>query len=183
MQIRASSLKIFCEKSSSASSFTIAILCIIHDPKSEQQRLASLARELEKLLLIQAIQCRIYDIVDNFGSNNVTFKCDAAQYDFPILVLNAMTPSYNANENFNSWYGEEHIQLLQHVPFWLASTRYVLRQQAIPGNAPQYLALHGWGDTAAFKTEEYNAATNTPWRTEVINHVDARERMLFERWI
>lgn len=95
-----------------------------------------------------------------------------------ILVIVSMTPDPAAEDSFNNWYAEEHIPLLSRVPTWLSSQRLILISST-RNDAPRYTAIHCWGDIAAFNTEEYAAATNTPWRTKVIDEVIHRERLDF----
>ncbi|KAF5357344.1 hypothetical protein D9758_005969 [Tetrapyrgos nigripes] len=95
------------------------------------------------------------------------------------LVFNAMTPSTASEQSFNDWYAEEHIPLLSRVPGWLASRRFKLISATM--KAPAYLALHAFTSVSAFEQREYEAATNTPWRTEVIGQVIEKERIVLER--
>lgn len=96
------------------------------------------------------------------------------------LVINGMTPHPSSEKMFNDWYTEEHIPMLSRVPSWLSSHRYILQTQSADSKAPRYLALHRWGDIAAFEQQEFKAATNTPWRTKVIEQVVEKERFVME---
>jgi len=95
-----------------------------------------------------------------------------------ILVMNSMTPHPTAERAFDDWYTKEHIPLLRRVPSWLSSQRFILVSSSGGGLVPRYLALHKWDDVAAFETDEYKAATNTPWRTEVMREVIEKERLV-----
>ncbi|GLB37959.1 hypothetical protein LshimejAT787_0410100 [Lyophyllum shimeji] len=94
-----------------------------------------------------------------------------------IMVMNAMTPSPSSEKSFNDWYAHEHIPLLRLVPSWLSSERFLLTSSAAE-RVPQCLALHRWNDIGAFETAEYKAATNTPWRTAVMEDIIERERLV-----
>jgi hypothetical protein len=98
------------------------------------------------------------------------------------LVMNAMTPHPNFEQAFHDWYIAEHIPLLRRVPFWHSSERFsALTSLSINiAQVPRYLALHRWDNIAAFETDEYKAATNTPWRTEVIRNVVHKERLVLK---
>ena len=96
------------------------------------------------------------------------------------LVMNAMTPLPALEQAFNDWYIAEHIPLLRRVPFWRSSERFTLISSSSANPVPHYLALHKWDDIAAFETDEYKAATNTPWRAEVIGKVILKERLVLK---
>ena len=44
----------------------------------------------------------------------------------------------------------------------------------------RFMALHELASLAGYETEEYRAATSTPWRERVIGAVMRRERLRFE---
>ncbi|RDB25096.1 hypothetical protein Hypma_007427 [Hypsizygus marmoreus] len=90
-----------------------------------------------------------------------------------------MTPSSSSEKSFNDWYEDEHIPLLSGVPGWLDSGRYRLTISTT-SHAPSYVALHRWTDLAAFDTAEYKTATNTAWRTTVMEKVVKKERFLLQ---
>lgn len=96
-----------------------------------------------------------------------------------IAIMNAMTPDPNAEKRFNDWYTEEHIPLLRLIPSWISSDRYQL-VSATASHVPHYLALHNLNNLTAFDTEEYRAATTTPWRTEVIAKIVEKERLVLD---
>ncbi|THV06622.1 hypothetical protein K435DRAFT_848705 [Dendrothele bispora CBS 962.96] len=95
-----------------------------------------------------------------------------------ILVSVAMTPNAASEKSFNDWYTQEHIPMLSQTPGWLASRRFNLISST--GEAPKHLALHAWVDMSIFERSEYKAAVNTPWRTEVIDQVIQRERLVLQ---
>lgn len=93
------------------------------------------------------------------------------------MVINAMTPSPESEEQFNTWYAEEHVPMLQKVPGWVDSKRFKL-VKASGHPPPKYLALHAWRSVDSFGSEEFKSATNTPWRTRIIDAVIQKEREL-----
>ncbi|KAF7315073.1 hypothetical protein MIND_00021500 [Mycena indigotica] len=107
-----------------------------------------------------------------------------ASTDQHILVFNGMTPDEGMEEEFNAWYADEHIAMLQQVPGWRSSIRFkLLHALGDPqtGGVTKYLALHEWATRDAFSTKEFQAATNTPWRTRVvIGGVHQKERLVLE---
>ncbi|KAE9403327.1 hypothetical protein BT96DRAFT_917583 [Gymnopus androsaceus JB14] len=79
----------------------------------------------------------------------------------------------------------EHINLLSRVPGWQACRRFELVDiQSVSANLdspkpPRFLALHRWRDLNGSSTPQFKAATNTPWRTRVMEGVVARERSVW----
>jgi hypothetical protein len=92
------------------------------------------------------------------------------------LVLNGMTPNRIAEQSFNDWYTEEHVAMLSVVPGWRSSRRF--RLLSASKHPPRYLALHEWENREAFGTPEFKAATNTPWRTRVVEQINMERHLL-----
>ncbi|KAJ7072764.1 hypothetical protein C8F01DRAFT_1105140 [Mycena amicta] len=99
-------------------------------------------------------------------------KLDIRLYERLDPAQTTAIPTEANIEQFNAWYTEEHIPMLKKVPGWRSF-------DAI--QATEYLALHEWTTKDAFGTEEFRAATNTPWRTTVVEQgVHSKERMVLE---
>jgi hypothetical protein len=96
--------------------------------------------------------------------------------DAPYVMSVAMDPPADVVDDFHAWYREEHMPLLLKVPGW----RRIRRFEQIEGTGPRFLALHELESLAVFETEEYRAATNTPWRDRIIPAISRRERNLFK---
>lgn len=156
-----------------SSAETVAIIGAI--PDSRALPYTSILDDLRPFLGHNTnIQVRLYEALGTESSHPATNTTKEPHF----LVLNAMTPSDETDGAFNDWYKEEHIPLLQRVPSWLSSRRFTL--VTATAKAPRYLALHEWGNIAAFDTEEFKAATNTPWRSDVIAQVIEKERFLLK---
>ncbi|KAJ4487129.1 hypothetical protein C8J55DRAFT_547961 [Lentinula edodes] len=98
------------------------------------------------------------------------------------LVSVALSPTLEAETDFNAWYEEEHIDLLSQVPGWQACRRFSLVDFESTVNSvspPRYLALHAYKDLDGFTTPQFKAATNTPWRTKVMKEIVASERYVY----
>jgi hypothetical protein len=138
------------------------------------ESILSLVSKLKSDEDIIPTQWRVYKPLEN--ATGVTTMSVDTQH---ILVCNAMTPTVEREEDFNSWYNEEHIPLLSKAPNWMQSSRYRL----IDSNrhdVPSYLAMHKWGSRAAFESQEYVIATTTPWKFRVVDNVIARERHVYD---
>ncbi|KAL1748238.1 hypothetical protein HDZ31DRAFT_30081 [Schizophyllum fasciatum] len=91
-----------------------------------------------------------------------------------------------AEAEFNRWYDEEHLVMLEKVPGWLRGRRYTYvdgkSRGTLPGGEAQYkyLALHEFSRGGFMETAELKAALSTPWRDEVAKHVTARDLRVFE---
>ncbi|KAI0363508.1 hypothetical protein BV20DRAFT_975606 [Pilatotrama ljubarskyi] len=89
-------------------------------------------------------------------------------------------------DDFNRWYGEEHIPLLAKIPGWLRSRRFVLVEAGASGSEatdtkpPKYLAIHEWADLAAFETPEFKECVETPWTKKTLENAVVFHRRLFK---
>ncbi|KAF8829458.1 hypothetical protein HHX47_DHR3000757 [Lentinula edodes] len=98
------------------------------------------------------------------------------------LVSVALSPTLEAETDFNAWYEEEHISLLSKVPGWQACRRFSLVDFESTVNSvspPRYLALHAYKDLDGFTTSQFKAATNTSRRTKVMKEIVASERHVY----
>ncbi|KAJ3730348.1 hypothetical protein C8R42DRAFT_649902 [Lentinula raphanica] len=100
----------------------------------------------------------------------------------PFLISVAISPTSESEADFNAWYAEEHLDLLSRVPGWEACRRFSLvdaKSNVTNVSPPRYRALHAYQHLEGFNTEEYKAATSTPWRTRVMQSVVASERNVY----
>ncbi|TYB49710.1 DUF4286 family protein [Actinomadura chibensis] len=125
------------------------------------------ARERAVMASLETLDRRVYELLDDHGV--------PAAAPPPLLLARAITVPPRDEPAFHSWYAEEHVPALHALPGWRRTRRYVLRD----GAAPRFLALHEIDDPAVFATDAYRAATDTPWRAEVMRTVTAEERRTF----
>jgi hypothetical protein len=98
-----------------------------------------------------------------------------------VLLVVGMQPGGDlTDEEFHSWYEEEHTPLFTKIPGWRRTRRAELTDS--DAKAPRWLALHEWDSMASFSSEEYKYAISTEWRNSVVGRVDQtnRERLLME---
>ncbi|KAJ7281566.1 hypothetical protein C8J57DRAFT_1298036 [Mycena rebaudengoi] len=102
-----------------------------------------------------------------------------------ILVVHFEMPPEH-EEDFNSWYREEHMDLLAKVPGWKRGRRYQLLDSNQKGAAmvdkpvSKFLAIHDMDNNQFMDTPEFKHATSTPWRVRVTNAAIRREARVFE---
>ena len=156
---------------SSSSRRLVVLLCALGIPTAKIE---------DRISVISSDLAPIMDAVPEFRLYHALSTMEILKFQHHFLVMNAMTPLPDFEQMFNDWYITEHIPLLQRVPFWLSSERFVLVSASSANPVPSHLALHKWNDIAAFETDEYKAATNTPWRTEVMGKVIQKERLVLE---
>ncbi len=66
---------------------------------------------------------------------------------------------------FNAWYEEEHLGILQRCPYWPACRRFRVHR---PGaDSWTHIALHYLTDLRALESAERTEARNTPWRARL----------------
>lgn len=95
-----------------------------------------------------------------------------------VLLAVWWTPAPGTDEDFNAWYGEEHIPLLMKVPGWLRIRRYSL----LTGNGPRYLALHDLTSEGALGEPAHAAAGQTPWWQRMTASRREYSRRVFRLW-
>ncbi|KAK7454600.1 hypothetical protein VKT23_011352 [Stygiomarasmius scandens] len=115
---------------------------------------------------------------------------DAPKTAFPgkYLLVVSMQTTAEGEDEFNRWYGEEHIPMLSKVPTWLRGRRYKLFSTKERGHLPdgqeckslKYLAIHEFSEDGFINIPEFKAATSTPWRNEIMKSVVDRELRFFE---
>jgi hypothetical protein len=66
---------------------------------------------------------------------------------------------------FNAWYDEEHLGILQRCPYWPACRRYRIRHPS--ADSWTHIALHYLTDLRALESAERTEARNTPWRARL----------------
>ena len=93
----------------------------------------------------------------------------------PCLIAVSIDPGEYGDERLDAWYREEHLALLRKVPGWRSSRRFRL----VEGPGLPHLALHDWESEEAFSTDEFRAATSTPWRDEVFAGIAKHDRRVF----
>jgi pimeloyl-ACP methyl ester carboxylesterase len=75
-------------------------------------------------------------------------------------------------EEMDKWYEEEHIPMLSKVPGWRRSRRFVTSHvEPASLEETEYLTLHEYAPENGLEGQEFKAAGNTPWRTEVFDKI------------
>jgi pimeloyl-ACP methyl ester carboxylesterase len=85
-----------------------------------------------------------------------------------VLVAVQLTPKEadNAAAAIQSWYGEEHMDMLSKVPGWLRS-RLFKTSSLEKGEPTRFIALHDYAKTNGLGGAEYQAAISTPRTKEL----------------
>lgn len=109
------------------------------------------------------------------------------------MVVVALEPAEGTEDSFNSWYEQEHMPMLSAVPGWIRGRRFILYNftaSEVDGSTAagsdiqlprstrprKYLAIHEYKHQGYQGSSEWEKATNTPWRAEVMAQVEGRER-------
>ena len=84
----------------------------------------------------------------------------------------------NENENdFNSWYTEEHIPSLLKVPGVLSARRYKASE-----GTHRYVAIYHLTQPEVTKTDAWSIAIDTPWSSQIRPHFQDRIRILARKY-
>jgi pimeloyl-ACP methyl ester carboxylesterase len=101
-----------------------------------------------------------------------------------IAVSFVLQPGEDKEEELKRWYEEEHVPLLQKVPGWRRTRRFVtsyLDIQANPETTREFLALHEYAPENGLGGKEFIAATTTKWCDKInADVVQDRKRRVYE---
>ncbi|KAF2029166.1 alpha/beta-hydrolase [Setomelanomma holmii] len=101
--------------------------------------------------------------VENEGQKNVM-----------IAVSFQLQDGANKEEELRKWYDEEHVPLLQKVPGWRRTRRFVtsyLDLESGHRKETEYLALHEYAPQNGLGGPEFKAAITTEWCDKIYKHV------------
>lgn len=91
------------------------------------------------------------------------------QANIMVSVLLSLKPGHKAEE-VDRWYNEEHVAMIQKVPGWRRTRRFIT--SPADGRAEtEYLALHEYGPEVDFDGPEFRAVTSTPWTQDILANV------------
>jgi hypothetical protein len=84
-------------------------------------------------------------------------------------------------QEFNAWYEDEHMELLQRCAYWPMSRRYRIRDTGDRGFT--HVALHYLTDLRALESPERDQARSTPWRDRLATEPWFKaEYRVYYRW-
>ena len=158
--------------------YTVNNLEFFQSPAYQRFVEAGIRRQKEEKE-VRVIDRRIYRLISErsklgLGSGDASLKV------VHTFVFVSMTPSPGYEDEFDKWYEEEHTGMLALVPGWLRTRRYELVEPIVLG-PPKMLAVHEYEEFNGLQgSVELDRARNTPWRTKVMQHIDARERREFK---
>lgn len=149
-------------------------------------------REKNILSRVEVLERRTYELYEGHPLHPPSALYNS-KTTAPIILLVSLSVKAEAEEDFNKWYDEEHIPMLAKAPGWVRSRRYILKDAGSfgiegskkEGLPPKYLAVHEWTEAMDQESEEYKAATNTPWRARIVPSLTGFERRLctlYKRW-
>ncbi|KAI4694657.1 hypothetical protein J4E81_006256 [Alternaria sp. BMP 2799] len=111
--------------------------------------------------------------VENEGEKNVM-----------IAVSFALHEGADKEEELKKWYNEEHVPLLQKVPGWRRTRRFVtsyLDLESGHKTEKEYLALHEYAPQNGLGGPEFKAATTTEWCDKIYKDVvKDRKRRVYD---
>jgi hypothetical protein len=90
---------------------------------------------------------------------------DDAIFDAAILYPVFFRVPADRETEFNAWYEEEHLGILQRCPYWPACRRYRIRHPN--SDSWTHIALHYLTDLGALESAERTEARSTPWRARL----------------
>ncbi|KAF2656444.1 3-oxoadipate enol-lactonase 2, partial [Lophiostoma macrostomum CBS 122681] len=118
---------------------------------------------------------RFYDFVSDWTGND--FKKlenieNQGEGNVMVAVSLSLYPGEDKEEELRKWYEEEHVPLLQKVPGWRRTRRFVTSYIDLKeGKSKEFLALHEYAPQNGLGGKEFQAATSTPWNAEMYKSV------------
>ena len=130
---------------------------------------------------------RSYDLLGEWSSSD--FKDlqkveSEGEKNVMIAVSFVLQEGEGKEEELKKWYEEEHVPLLQKVPGWRRTRRFVTSYLDIQANSSlqkEFLALHEYAPQNGLGGEEFVAATTTKWCDKIYaDVVKDRKRRVYE---
>lgn len=135
----------------------------------------SAVSDSQKSSILQTFQRLTYGHIETLA--HPEFSTHPETYFIILVWLNVKE---EGEEEFNKWYGEEHLVLLSKIPGYLRGRRYKLVDQEGYNQgdeeekpAAKYLAIYDLTKSDVFTTPEF-AASNTTW------WIDLQERVVVD---
>jgi pimeloyl-ACP methyl ester carboxylesterase len=129
-------------------------------------------REKAVMSTFESLDRKIYSLYSERGSN---------PEPAPLQLAVSMRVKESDLEDFDQWYEQEHTDMLSKVPGWLRTRRFRMVVGGIQGMPPQghveCLAVHDFeAKNGINNSPEYDAAVNTPWRTQIMDKIVSNDR-------
>ncbi|KAI8978278.1 hypothetical protein BD414DRAFT_495083 [Trametes punicea] len=149
-------------------------------------------REKDVIRRVQLLDRRTYEVLKPEFPSTAGYE---EREQGPFLVTMQIEIKPELEDELNRWYTDEHIPLLEKVPGWRRSRRFVLKDAGpakgtdagtVLGRPPKYLAVHEWDSLASFETNEFRYATSTPWRMKMFEAADTwdgRQWEVMRTWV
>lgn len=93
------------------------------------------------------------------------------------LLMVAINVTNENEDDFNSWYTEEHIPALLKVPGVLSARRYKSSE-----GTHRYVAIYHLTQPEITKTDAWSIAIDTPWSSRIRPHFQDRIRILARKY-
>ena len=93
------------------------------------------------------------------------------------LLMVAINVTNENEDDFNSWYTEEHIPALLEVPGVLSARRYKSSE-----GTHRYVAIYHLTQPEITKTDAWSIAIDTPWSSRIRPHFEDRIRILARKY-
>ena len=97
---------------------------------------------------------------------------DAASAEGQALFLSVRDCPQPLEGEFNRWYDEEHVPLLERVPGMLRARRFLAKS-----GEPKYLALYDLANADLPGSEAWRASIETPWAKRMLATLDATSQL------
>jgi pimeloyl-ACP methyl ester carboxylesterase len=94
-----------------------------------------------------------------------------------VAVFFTLREGDGKEEELSKWYREEHVDLLQKVPGWRRTRRFVTSYLDLQeGKKKEFLALHEYAPENGLGGEEFQRAVSTEWKDKIYSDVVAEKR-------
>lgn len=116
-----------------------------------------------------AVDRKFFDLVSSTESADFKKLEDvSAEGEGNVLLAASMRVKPGQRDELDKWYMEEHIPLLQKVPGWLRTRRFITAKvEGKDDEDVEFLALHDFAPVNGIGGEEANASRSTEWYKRV----------------
>lgn len=128
-----------------------------------------------------AVDRKFYDLENSWESANFKKLENIDAVGTPnVMIAVILIPQPGQKEEIDKWYIDEHVELLQKVPGWLRTRRFV-SSSVDPRDEIECMALHEYSSENGLGGPEFQAATTTSWYNKIFDTVvKTKKRRAYE---
>ncbi|OAG42619.1 hypothetical protein AYO21_03204 [Fonsecaea monophora] len=116
-------------------------------------------------------QVRQYRLTQVYEPRDIRVFAPVPKQGAPVIATAAVQPKAGGEDDFDTWYRQQHLDMLSMIIPYRAATRY---EQIDPANKPRYLTIHEF-DSTDIPGEQIRRSSTTEWAKRVLGSVQSME--------